>query len=54
MANDENEKPKTRIDQHVHEAKSHLDKLIQANPDLALKLQPVHDSLGKIASDPHK
>ncbi|HEX4653872.1 MAG TPA: hypothetical protein VH227_06460 [Candidatus Udaeobacter sp.] len=54
MANEENEKHKKRIDQHVHEAKSHLDKVIQAQPELALKLKPVHDVLAKIASDPHK
>jgi hypothetical protein len=54
MPNNERPASKTRIDRHVHEAKAHLDKLIQAQPDLALKLQPVHDSLAKIASDPHK
>jgi len=54
MPNNERPASKTRIDQHVHEAKSHLDKVIQAQPDLALKLKPIQDSLAKIGSDPHK
>jgi hypothetical protein len=54
MPNNQNPVSKTRIDKHVHEAKATLDKIIQAQPDLALKLQPVQDSLAKISSDPHK
>lgn len=54
MPNDKKTKPcKDRIDQHANKAKTELDKIIQANPNLALELKPVKDSLEKIASDPH-
>jgi hypothetical protein len=44
---------KPTIDSLAANAKAKVDKLIAARPDLKLELQPVSDSLGKIASDPH-
>ena len=45
---------KQKISDLANEAKAKVDKVIAANPDLKLDLQPASDSLAKIASDPHK
>jgi hypothetical protein len=44
---------KPTIDDLAKDAKAKVDKVIAAHPDLKLDLQPVSDSLAKIASDPH-
>ena len=46
-------KNKPTIDGLAKDAKAKVDKVIEARPDLELELQPVSDSLSKIASDPH-
>jgi hypothetical protein len=45
---------KPTIDDLAKNAKAKVDKVIAAHPDLKLDLQPVSDSLAKIASDPHR
>ena len=55
MANDTTPCPnKTDIANVATGAKARVDKVIAAHPDLKLDLQPVSDSLAKIASDPHR
>jgi hypothetical protein len=44
---------KAGVDTLANDAKAKVDKVIAAHPDLKLDLQPVSDSLAKIASDPH-
>jgi len=44
---------KPTIDGLATDAKAKVDKVIAARPELKLDLQPVSDSLAKIASDPH-
>lgn len=54
MANNTTPCPKkTDIGNLAKDAKAKVDKVIAARPDLKLELQPVSDSLAKIASDPH-
>jgi hypothetical protein len=54
MANDVTPCPKkTDIGNVATDAKAKVDKVIAAHPELKLDLQPVSDSLQKIASDPH-
>jgi hypothetical protein len=54
MANSTTTCPKkATIDSLATDAKAKVDKVIAAHPDLKLELQPVSDSLYKIASDPH-
>jgi hypothetical protein len=43
----------TDITNQAKDAKAKVDKVIAAHPELKLDLQPVSDSLAKIASDPH-
>jgi hypothetical protein len=45
---------KSGIDTLAKDAKAKVDKIIAAHPELKLDLQPVSDSLTKIASDPHR
>lgn len=45
---------KATIDDVAKDAKAKVDKVIAAHPELKLDLQPVSDSLNKIASDPHR
>jgi hypothetical protein len=45
---------KSGIDTLANDAKAKVDKVIAAHPELKLDLQPVSDSLTKIASDPHR
>jgi hypothetical protein len=54
MANNTTPCPKkTDIGNLATGAKATVDKVIAAHPELKLDLQPVSDSLQKIASDPH-
>ena len=55
MANNTTPCPKkTAVDNLATGAKAQVDKVIAAHPELKLDLQPVSDSLQKIASDPHR
>jgi len=52
--NDTPSKRKPIIDDLAKKAIADLDQVIKANSNLELDLQPVKDSLIKIASDPHR
>jgi len=55
MANNTTPCPKkTDIGNLATDTKAKVDKIIAAHPELKLDLQPVSDSLQKIASDPHR
>jgi hypothetical protein len=55
MPNNQKVEPcKDRVDKLAAKAKSDLDKIKKDNPELALDLQPVYESLKSIAGDPHK
>jgi len=47
-------KRKPGIDKLAKDAEAQVDKVIAPQPNLALDLKPVKDSLAKIASDPHR